>query len=322
MHKKKVSIIVPIYNTEDYLEKCIESILEQTYDNLEIILVNDGSSDSSLNICKKYESLDSRIVIIDKKNGGLSSARNAGLDACIGEYITFVDSDDFIEKETIEHLVNTAYKYKADIVSMKYQVVDADYKVIGQCNDTDQFGITDSLSYLKGIFQRIKSCSVCDKLFAYKVWSNRRFKTGILNEDFLALSELLIDTNYRIIEINFIGYNYYTRTDSISRQGFGKSSLDAVYNSEYILKYIPENQNSLMRYAGAYAAYQARTSIAIMDKSDFIKNPQFVNRCKEIMRTNRKYLLGSFMNLKDRMFCILFPYMPRISFYLVKLIRK
>ena len=93
-----VSIIVPIYNTEKYLRKCVDSILKQTYENLEVILVNDGSPDNSLEICREYERLDSRVKVINKKNGGLSSARNAGLEICTGKYITFVDSDDYLKK--------------------------------------------------------------------------------------------------------------------------------------------------------------------------------------------------------------------------------
>lgn len=91
-----ISIIVPIYNVEDYLEKCIKSILKQTYSKLEIILVDDGSTDNSYLVCEKYSKIDSRIVFIQKANGGLSDARNAGIEACKGEYIAFVDSDDYI----------------------------------------------------------------------------------------------------------------------------------------------------------------------------------------------------------------------------------
>lgn len=92
----KISIIVPIYNVEKYLERCILSIIKQTYQNIEIILVNDGSTDSSIEICKKYSKIDSRILLIDKENGGLSDARNVGLQVAKGDYVLFVDSDDYM----------------------------------------------------------------------------------------------------------------------------------------------------------------------------------------------------------------------------------
>lgn len=105
-----VSIIVPVYNVEKYLEKCIESIINQTYSNLEIVLSDDGSTDNSPSICDEYALKDSRIRVIHKSNGGLSDARNAALDIISGKYITFIDSDDYIEKEAIEILVNAMTK--------------------------------------------------------------------------------------------------------------------------------------------------------------------------------------------------------------------
>lgn len=154
VNRKLVSIIVPIYNTEKYLKKCIDSILVQTYDNLEVILVNDGSSDDSLNICKKYESFDSRIRIIDKKNGGLSSARNAGLDVCKGDYITFVDSDDYLEKEAIELLVKAGNQYHADIVSMKLKPVDENYNSLIKYTNNYELKQITGRHYLKEVFER------------------------------------------------------------------------------------------------------------------------------------------------------------------------
>ncbi len=108
MIEKKVSVIVPIYNAEKYLNKCLESIIGQTYKNLEIILVDDGSSDNSPTICDAWAQIDSRIRVIHKKNGGVSSARNAGIDLAQGDYIGFVDADDWIEPNMYEVLINNA----------------------------------------------------------------------------------------------------------------------------------------------------------------------------------------------------------------------
>ena len=102
----KISIIVPIYNVEKYLERCINSLINQTYKNIEIILVNDGSTDNSLIICEKYKNIDSRIILVNKENGGLSDARNVGIDNSSGNYITFIDSDDYIDDD----YVYTLYK--------------------------------------------------------------------------------------------------------------------------------------------------------------------------------------------------------------------
>ena len=117
-----LSIIVPIYNVEQYLERCIESIINQTYKNLEIILVDDGSKDNSGTIADTYASKDNRIKVIHKENGGLSDARNHGLDQSKGKYIMFIDSDDFIDSSMCEILFETAEKYFSDIVSCNYYI--------------------------------------------------------------------------------------------------------------------------------------------------------------------------------------------------------
>jgi glycosyltransferase involved in cell wall biosynthesis len=115
MFNEKVSVIIPIYNVDQYLEKCLNSVLEQTYQLLEIILINDGSTDLSGSICEIYKEKDKRLIVIHKENGGLSSARNAGIEISTGEYIAFIDSDDFIHPEMIETLVRNATSFDADI---------------------------------------------------------------------------------------------------------------------------------------------------------------------------------------------------------------
>lgn len=120
--KEKLSIVVPVYNNEKFLDKCLTSIINQTYQNLEIILVNDGSKDNSLKIMEEYAKKDSRIIIIDKENGGVSSARNDGIKRSTGEYITFVDSDDYIELNEIEEMYNAIKENNVDMVRTNYQV--------------------------------------------------------------------------------------------------------------------------------------------------------------------------------------------------------
>ena len=123
--QKLISIIIPIYDVQCYLRKCIDSVINQTYKNLEIILVDDESPDNCGEICEEYAKKDNRIKVIHKKNGGLSSARNAGLDVCTGEYVSFIDSDDFVEETYIEELCNMIEKNEADIsMANRYKVQD------------------------------------------------------------------------------------------------------------------------------------------------------------------------------------------------------
>ena len=118
-----ISIVVPIYNVEKYLEKCINSIIIQTYKNIEIILVNDGSTDSSGKICDIYLKIDKRIKVVHKKNGGLSDARNVGIENAKGKYIAFIDSDDFLDSDFIEILYNLIIEYNADVSCCKCNVI-------------------------------------------------------------------------------------------------------------------------------------------------------------------------------------------------------
>lgn len=131
MKNEKVSIIVPVYNAEQYLGYTITSILKQTYKNIEIILVNDGSKDDSLIICQNYAAIDDRVKVLDVPNGGVSNARNCGIESATGEYIQFVDSDDVITENMTERLVDTMHIYEADMVvcGMRYMVLEGNRPV-------------------------------------------------------------------------------------------------------------------------------------------------------------------------------------------------
>ena len=134
MENNLISIIVPIYNSENYIKKCLDSILAQTYSNLEVILIDDGSTDNSYNICKDYQKKDNRIVLLQQKNAGVSRARNHGLEVAKGEYIGFVDSDDYIEPEMYEILLNSIIESNSKIAICNYYYENEDSKLY--CGDS------------------------------------------------------------------------------------------------------------------------------------------------------------------------------------------
>lgn len=321
MKTVEVSVIVPIYNTEKYLRKCVDSILRQTYKNLEVILVNDGSSDDSLKICREYEKSDLRVRVVNKKNGGLSSARNAGLDICTGKYITFVDSDDYLGKDVIRYLIKDVREYNADIAYIHEIVVDEKYE-----KEVDLKGhvktIYDSRNFLSAICERKINCAVWGKLFKRELFDTIRFNKERLNEDFLLLSEMLLRKEIKIVEDTYRGYYYLERTESISRQGFGKSSRDAVYNTIEMKGLAKKQCSMLVPYYGAYAAYQARTALIIMTEDQYNRENEFVELCRETIKDNLVYLKGSFMSSKDRVFCKLYIRCPQIMIYIARRIRE
>lgn len=242
--KDLISIIVPVYNVEEYLEKCIDSILNQTYKNLEIILIDDGSSDNSANICDQYEKKDSRVKVIHKKNSGMSDARNTGMKIANGEYIGFVDSDDYIKQDMIENLYNLLKKNKADISICAYELLDKNKKPSAKLN-----GKIYSFNNIDAIQELLKSkliTSHCwNKLYKKQLWETIQFPIGRKFED-MAVMHLVFEKAKKIVYKNEIGYYYIKRSNSIM-----KSISDTLVNDlremsilreDYIKKNIVENE--------------------------------------------------------------------------------
>ncbi|MDR2100420.1 MAG: glycosyltransferase, partial [Campylobacteraceae bacterium] len=182
-----VSVIVPIYNVEPYLEKCLNSIINQTYKNLEISLIDDDSPDNSGKICDGYAAKEKRIKVIHKQNRGLSDARNAGLDIAKGEYIAFVDSDDYIAQNTYEDLVGIAQKNTADIVVHAYYITDYNDVMVSQKESADNLSI-DEIRYM--ILMDKYSNMTCNKFYKAALFKDLRFYKGVYFEDLFIMPTL------------------------------------------------------------------------------------------------------------------------------------
>lgn len=183
--ERLISVIVPVYNSKDYLEKSVKSICDQTYPNLEIILIDDGSTDGSGEICDSLSKKDSRIVVMHKENGGQSDARNCGLDIAAGEYIGFVDSDDEIDPEMYETMLKNALEYKAQISCCGTLIQYSDGKTGHFSDDTSlikEFSKNEAL--IEFTNNSIITASLWDKLFHRSIFEDLRLKKGIIYEDF------------------------------------------------------------------------------------------------------------------------------------------
>ncbi len=223
-----ISVIVPVYNVEQYLNKCIENIISQTYSNIEIFLVDDGSTDSSGIICDKFLSIDKRIKVIHKNNGGLSDARNVALDVINGAYVTFIDSDDFVDENYIEYLYNLAKKYDADISICSYKVVSE--KSIIKIKDGKY--IETLMTQKEAIFELLSSKkfsnSAWAKLYKTSLFKDVRYPVGKIFEDVATTYKLFFKSKI-IAYGNKPLYNYLIRNGSILRQGkFDKRRIDGV----------------------------------------------------------------------------------------------
>ncbi|MBS5924675.1 glycosyltransferase family 2 protein [Clostridium perfringens] len=194
MMKVSISIIVPIYNSEKYLERCIDSLINQTLRNIEIILVNDGSTDKSLNIIKRYSSMDSRIKIIDKKNGGVSSARNEGIHLSTGKYISFVDSDDWCEHDMFEKMYLIAEQYNVEFVNIGYYMENKNGKIL-TINKPKKFLYSNNTKEVSKILSKIELGYSVMKLYRRDILKDNNVEFNIelcLGEDAVFVQDYLM----------------------------------------------------------------------------------------------------------------------------------
>jgi len=236
-----ISIIVPIYKVEKYLNRCIKSILNQTYKNIEIILVDDGSPDNCGKICDRYANEDKRIKVIHKKNGGLSDARNAGLEICTGEYISFIDSDDWVEKNYIEVLYNLIKLKNSDIAICNYiEIFDEKIKSLTEIEEIYTYSNIDSLYQLMGK-NGVNFTVAWGKLYKKTLFENIRFPVGKIHEDEYTTYKLLYiskKVSYTTKKL----YYYLKRKDSITGESFNiKNRLDAIEAIKERIKFFNDN---------------------------------------------------------------------------------
>ena len=211
--KKLISIIVPVYNVEEYVGMCIESVCNQTYRNLEIILVDDGSTDRSGDICDAYARRDERIRVIHKENGGLSDARNAGMEVASGEYISFIDSDDWIDSNMYEVLEDYAEQEMLDVMSCQLCAEIENKKPDNNIAAPRNFRVMSSDELLQHTVMAYEN-SVCNRLFRKKLIENLRFPVGRCYEDMLFTLRALLRTR-RGGYVDNAFYHYRTRSTSI-----------------------------------------------------------------------------------------------------------
>lgn len=224
---KLISVIVPVYNVRDYLSKCIYSIINQSYKNIEILIVDDGSTDGSEKLCDDFAKRDKRVRVIHKKNEGLSSARNTGLDIAKGNYIGFVDSDDYIAEDMYESLIEYMDK-EIDIVCCGTIYVTNNPmsgKREGYGKSPKNIVFTKENAIEELLAQRYISFSVCDKIYRYELFRQLRFPIGRTSEDLPVVYEL-INRSRKIINIGKAKYMYCFRKNSISRRDFYYRRVD------------------------------------------------------------------------------------------------
>ena len=305
-----ISVVVPVYNVHSFLDNCVKSILNQTYKNIEIILVDDGSTDDSGLICDSYAKIDNRVKVIHKTNGGLSDARNVGIKNANGMYITFVDSDDYLDENYVKVLYILITENNSDIACSRMKKTDSlNDKII---NKNEKINIYNSIDAIKEIlYQRNIDNSAPSKLFKKDLFENILFPVGYAFEDLDTMYKLFLQAN-KIVSTTNNYYLYYQRQGSILHTVKDKTIND-------LLTIIDNMNKNLINYGELKAPLMART----LNANFYIYNR---STNKDIKENSKKYIIENRKNvLKDSNISKKTKYgiiISLVSFKLVNLLDK
>lgn len=321
----KISIIVPAYNVANYLPKCLDSIINQTYKNIEIIAVDDGSTDESGEIIDRYAQKDSRVVSVHKKNGGLSDARNVGIDIATGEYLMFIDGDDFIDERMAEIMYSRIIEDKSDMVMCELTCVDNDGNLNhGQALTDVSFTREEFISsWIQNKLGK-GAVSMCNKLYTHQLFQNVRFPRGKLHEDAFVIHRL-IGACSRISTISFSLYYYMFRQGSITKTSYSAKRLDGV---EALLDRVDFalhlQNNEWAEYSIRHARFKMVDGYRYLRES---KDKELADRLRELKKTYRELYLkvlktNAIRSRKDRIHYTLFFLNSRGYVFLIDLTER
>lgn len=251
-----ITIIVPVYNVENYLRKCLNSIVKQTYKNVEIILIDDGSTDESGKICDEYIQKHTNLRVIHKENEGVSVARNLGISEAKGKYIIFIDGDDYIERKMIEKLYNVSITKYAQIACCG-KILESGNK-IQNINNSNEFCVDSKQAIRKFLLLDDIDASCSDKLIDITLFKNIKYPVNRRYEDMATMYKLLYKAK-KIAHINYLGYHYVKREDSFINVNFDERHFDMITYSKEIKEFIYEKYPDFKKEADSYYYLQLFT---------------------------------------------------------------
>ena len=310
-----ISVIVPVYNVSVYLRKCIDSIINNSYRKLEIILVDDGSTDDSGKICDLYAQKDGRIKVIHKKNGGLSSARNAGLDIATGDYISFIDSDDYISNNMYQLMISAAEHENADIVQCGAVRVDE------KGNQSAAFHVENwKMEYDEIVDKYYTSTMIpvmlCNKIFKRDLIASRRMVEGRNNEDTMFMADILPYIK-KFLSIENICYFYLKRSSSIMESNFSEKKFDSIYAYEYVLNKTEKLNSKYVPYVYYWRAVNAFYLYHSIWKSKLANKEEYYKRvCDEFYNSIAKIPENFKLNKTDQLRLNLFRFNKKLAVFI------
>ena len=257
-----ISVIVPVYNIIPYLPRCVESLRTQTYENLEILLIDDGSTDETPALCDRLAAEDERICVFHKKNGGPSSARNFGLQQAGGEYVGFVDSDDYVDADMYERLYGAIEKTGMPVAQVGRDEIDKDGNILPNiCEPVVTEQVIPAEGFLKELLMHRGDCSFCTKLLRKDLFTIEQFPVGALNEDFHLLVKMLTREESAVPGIACIpgqAYHVFYRPDSNTRDKnrFSRVFADNIDNADMVLALVDRKYPELSEIAFRFGIFQ------------------------------------------------------------------
>lgn len=299
MNDALVSVIIPVYKVEKYLRQCVDSVLAQTYHNLEIILIDDGSPDSSGDICEEYAGRDSRIRVIHQENGGLSKARNTGLSNAHGEYITFIDSDDFVDPRYVETLLKMTTENDASISCIDFKYF-RDNDITTPDRRTHYIHISDNSEYLEGIlYQAIGNTAAWGRLYKNSVFETERFTEGILYEDLDLIYRLLLSKG-KVVWSDAKLY-YYRKNPQSILHSFSIKRSDVLDVTDRMADFMAANCRQLLRAARS-RRLSAHFNIYCLMAANGFKDDKLEKRCIDVIKEERRsFLTDPKIRFKNRL---------------------
>ena len=284
----KVSIIVPVYNAQEYLKRCVDSILSQDYRDFELLLMDDGSKDASGEICDAYAQQDGRVRVIHKENSGVSDTRNQALELARGTFLQFLDSDDWIEPQMYERLYEAATAAGTSIAQASRDEIDEDYhKRPDVCTPPEQEVTCTAEDFLKTLLLHQGDCSFCTKLIKKSLFEGHRFPEGKLNEDFRLLVELLCEgERVRILpeQLYHVFYRIGSNTRRKDKNDFSRVFEDIVENADYMEQLTRERYPELREYAVRFALVQRLDYLLHIPVGRMVDTDAFYKSVKQYLR--------------------------------------
>ncbi len=314
--KPLISIIVPVYNTVEYLPRCVEALQQQTYENLEILLVDDGSTDGSGKLCDSLSARDGRIRVFHKENGGSSSARNLGIARAKGRFLGFVDSDDYVEREMYALLYEAVEKYQVRAAQIGRDEIDPQGNRLPDiCVPPKEPECIQPEDFLRELLMHRGDCSFCTKLIDRGILEKRRFPEGALNEDFHLLIQLLGEIG-PIASLPQQGYHVFYRVGSNSRkegkEAFSRVYADNVVNADMAAELVEREYPALAETAFRFGIFQRLDYMLHIPISRMTKNNDMYVSIVSYLRKNWALSMrNSVLTPKNKLYHTLFAIAPK-----------